>query len=134
MAQLLTSLSLPPLTPTVEAPRRRFQLIITPYLRRIFLISFLISSLLMLIALVTYFRIQPEIPLFYTLALPEHQLARKEWLFLFPFLSFSISTGHLFIIHWCREYSPMLLKLFGWITLGLQVVLATSLVRILIII
>ena len=88
----------------------------------------------MLFALVAYFRLQPEIPLFYSLALPEQQLARKEWIFLFPLLSFAISTGHLFITHWCREYSPMLLKLLGWVTLSLQIVLAISMIRILIIV
>ncbi|MDQ3008226.1 MAG: hypothetical protein M3Q81_01370 [bacterium] len=98
-----------------------------------FLLSFLASVSVALVVLVYYFRIQPEIPLLYSLARPSQHLVAKEWLFLFPILSLLISVSHLIIINTARTYNKLMLSLFCWMTVVIQIMLCLSLARILII-
>jgi hypothetical protein len=93
-----------------------------------------ITTLLILITAVVYFFItQPELPIFYSLATSQDQLADKIFLFVFPLLSFGINFLHLFIFKILQQYSSVLLKLYAGTTLGLQVVLLLALVRIVLI-
>lgn len=95
---------------------------------------FLISSAQALLALINYFKLQPQIPLFYSLARKSQYLVNREWLFLFPALSFVISFGHLFLLKTLRQLEPLLLKLFAWTTVGFQVILSLALIRIILIV
>ncbi len=110
------------------------RLVIPRLLKVPFLLSFLISSVLTLLVLVAYFRVQPQVPLFYTLARPSQQLVAKEWLFLFPILSFAISLVHLSIARWLYPQTRVIVQLFSWMTVAIQVTLALSLIRVLVII
>lgn len=112
--------------------RARFR--IPHFVRTPFLLSFLIGLVLSLVSLIFYFRLQPVVPLFYSLALQTQQLAPKEWLFLFPSLSLGITIVHLFLLNIFREHSRLMLRLFSWVTLGIQVVLALSMIRIILIV
>ncbi len=104
------------------------------FVRTPFLISYLCTFSLSLGVLVSYFRIQPSIPLFYSLARPAEHLASKEWLFLIPALSGAISFIHLMVINIFHEYDRMLIVLFSWTTVAIQVILSLALLRILFII
>lgn len=115
---------------TLPSSSTRFHLVISSALRKLFLLAFLLNLSMGLLALVMYFRVQPVIPIFYTLALPSQQLAAKEWIFLFPALAFGFTSLHLVIAHIFREYSSLLLTLFGWVTVGLNLILGLSMVRI----
>lgn len=88
----------------------------------------------MLLVLVFYFQTQPVIPLFYTLPQPVQQLAAKEWLFLFPLVITLITALHLSIIQTNVTYNKLLLQLFSWSTVLVQVILMLGLVRIVLII
>jgi len=115
--------------------QRNFKKTQTPgFLKPTLLISFLSTFLMSLIVLVSYFRLQPEVPLFYSLARPELHLAAKEWLFILPFISLVISLVHSTIIRLSFNNDLVLLKLFAWSTVGLQLILALSLLRIVLII
>ena len=81
-----------------------------------------------------YFKIQPQVPLFYSLARPAEQLASKEWLFVIPAISGAISFIHLILLNSYLEYDRMILKLFSWSTVALQLVISLGLLRILYII
>gem|GEM_PF-426688 len=104
------------------------------FVRNPFLISYLCTFSLTLLVLVMYFKVQPQVPLFYSLARPAEQLAAKEWLFIIPAISGTISFTHLLLINSFLEYDRMILKLFSWSTVGLQVIITLGLLRILFII
>lgn len=104
------------------------------YLRTPLLSIFLISSAQVLIVLIYYFRLQPQLPLFYSLAREAQYLVDKEWLFLFPVFSFTLSFSHLFLLRLLKAYEPLLLKLFAWTTVGFQVILSLALIRIILIV
>jgi hypothetical protein len=107
----------------------------TPQSLRIPLLSlFLISSAQALIVLINYFRLQPVVPLFYSLARKDQYLVSKEWLFLFPALSLLITLTHWLILNSMKDYEPLLLKIFAWTTVGFQVILSLALVRIILIV
>lgn len=103
-------------------------------LRTPFLFSFLISFSLALITLVMYFRLQPQVPLFYSLPRSTQHLVAKEWLFLLPSISWIISFIHLIIAKSAQKADLLLLKIFTWTTVGMQFLLSLSLLRIIIII
>ncbi len=104
------------------------------FVRNPFLISYLCTFSLSLLVLVMYFKIQPQVPLFYSLARPAEQLASKEWLFVIPAISGAISFIHLILLNSYLEYDRMILKLFSWSTVALQLVISLGLLRILYII
>ena len=80
-----------------------------------------------------YFLAQPELPIFYSLASKQDQLAPKMFLFVFPLISFFMNVFHLFIVRVLKKYSVILIKLFVGTTLGLQVLLGFALFRIILI-
>jgi len=100
------------------------------FARTPFLISYLISLATMLLVLVFYFRTQPVIPLFYTLPQPAQQLAAKEWLFLFPLVITLITAFHLSLVQTFSASNRLLLQLFSWTTILIQVMFGLALVRI----
>jgi hypothetical protein len=111
-----------------------FTLNLPRYLRTPFQISLLISSLITFVLLVLFFSLQPVVPLFYSLAQPNDYLVSKAWLIVFPVLSFAISFGHLFFIRFLFEHQRIIPKLFAWLTVVVQVLLALSFFRIIVII
>ena len=114
--------------------RPRLLLLLPRYLRRTFLLSLLIGLSMALATSALYFRIQPEVPLFYSLPRENQHLVAKEWLFLFPSLSLAITLIHISILTTAQHVEALLLKLFAWTTVGIQLILGTSLIRILLII
>ena len=80
--------------------------------------------------IIYYFLAQPELPLFYTVANKEEQLAPKIFLFLFPAISVVITITHFFIARLLQRFSAVLLKLFLGTTLMLQILLGFALARI----
>lgn len=99
-----------------------------------FLLVYLSSLFSVLITLTLYFRTQPIVPIFYSLAEPAQHLANKEWLFLFPTLSIGISILHTLLLKLIAKAEPLLIKLFAWTSVVIQVVLLLAIMRILYII
>lgn len=112
----------------------RLDLRIPALIKTQFLLSFLLTFTLSLLVLVVFFNIQPQVPIFYSLALSSQYLAPKEYLFLLPGLSLLITVVHLFIAKWMSDSEPVMRKLFAWSTVGIQALLTIALVRILLII
>ncbi len=125
MSSMAARLSLNSVLALLSTPR---------YVRVPFLISYLCTFTLTLFVLVFYFRVQPQVPLFYSLARPAEHLASKEWLFLIPAISGAISFIHLMIINLFHEYERLLIQLFSWSTVGIQIILSLALFRVLLII
>ncbi len=88
-------------------------------------------SLLITVAAVSYFiAAQPAVPMFYSLAQPNQQLATKPWLFLFPGIAFAINFIHLLLLSAMKDYEIILLRLFGFFTVVIQFLLLLALLRI----
>lgn len=85
-----------------------------------------------ILALATGFSIvaQPEVPLFYSLAQPEQQLVAREWLLIIPALSFVMNFINYTVVVLAREIDPLLLTLFAWTMLIIQVIFGLALGRI----
>lgn len=97
------------------------------------LLSWVFSGLLTLVALVHYYFAQPELPIFYSLATKQDQLANKLFVFLFPLISFTIAATHSVIFRALEEHSQIIKKLFSGVTLGLVLLLCIAYIRIIII-
>lgn len=103
---------------------------LTASVRRALLVSWLISFSTILGLLAVYFVLQPEVPLFYSAGQPEAYLARKEWLFVFPSLSFGINIIHVGWLQYLRQYKKVLADIFAWTTVSLQLLISIGLIRI----
>lgn len=106
------------------------QVYIPKQVRRGLLISWLVSFSSILGLLSVFFILQPEVPLFYSLAQPQEYLSSKAWLFIFPGLSVAINSLHTFLLGFIKEYEMVLIELFVWTTVAVQVLLAIGLIRI----
>lgn len=114
--------------------RGHFLSLFPQFIKTPMLLIILITFSLSLATLVYYFQIQPIIPLFYTLPQQEEHLVAKEWLFLFPILSTLITFIHAAIILRVQAYERVLLTMFTWGTLVIQVLLLLAFARIIFII
>lgn len=99
-----------------------------------FLLVYLLTLISLLSTLVYYFRSQPQIPIFYSLPEPSQQLASKEWLFLFPGLAIISTFIHVAVTKSISTSDRLLVILFSWSTVVVQVVLTLALFRIIYII
>lgn len=115
-------------------PKRFFTIDTPNFLQVPFQLSFLLSSVTALFLLVFFFRIQPIVPIFYSLADPADFLASKIWLLIFPVLAFTISFGHLFLIKMLYQHQKIIPTLFAWSTVAVQVLILLELLRIIYII
>lgn len=98
------------------------------------MLSSFITGVLMLLALTSFFRLQPEIPIFYSLAQKHDFLAPKLWVFIFPCLSLVITITHFFLLSILKSLEKIVIQLFAWATVIIQSLLALSLIRIIFII
>lgn len=104
------------------------------YLRTYFVVSLIASCLLTLFVTISYFRLQPVVPIFYSLGEPTDYVADKTWLFFFPAFSFTVTILHLLILPTLRSYHKVMNQLFGWVTLMMQALCIVAAVRIILII
>ena len=102
--------------------------------KQILQLNFLISFSLLIILLIFIWRMQPQVPLFYSLARSVQQLAQKYWLFLLPGFSLLISLLHTLIMIFFKHLDQLVLRLFARGTLLIQILLLVILLRILLII
>jgi len=101
------------------------------FVRTPFLLSYILVLCMFLAGLVTLFRIQPIIPLYYSLARPADWLAPKAMMFIIPIGMMVITLVHLSWLYRVKDYDRLLLQLFAWTTFAINLVLALSLIRIL---
>lgn len=78
--------------------------------------------------------LQPVIPIFYTLAQPEKQLAPKIWLFLFPILAWLITLVHFSFLKAMKELDGGMQKIFCWTTVGIVGIVGLLLVRVILLV
>jgi hypothetical protein len=104
------------------------------FIRKPFRISLFFSLLIILITLIMFMSLQPEIPIFYSLPKSSQQLADRVYIFLFPIISLMITTSHFSLLMLSKNMERRLKKMFAWSTVILQVVLFIIFLRIILII
>jgi len=122
------------MTPILAPLKSMYRLRPPKFVRVPITLSYIITLSILLLVLVDFFRIQPVLPLFYSLARPDEQLAPKVWIFFFPVVLTLITFGHLGLIYRYHNYEPLLLQLFAWTTLVINILLSLALLRVLIIV
>ena len=95
---------------------------------------YLLGLFSLLMALTYYFRVQPQIPMFYTLAQDSNQLVPREWLFFFPAITLGISTIHTIIVLRMQSAHQLLLLLFSWTSVVITGLLVLSMLRIIVLV
>lgn len=108
--------------------------VITPELKSPLFLTIALTGAEIVLLIVTIFSLQPEVPLFYSLSQASQQLVPKFWLFLFAGFSLSITIIHFAIIVLFKQLDILLLKLFAWTTVAVQILLLMALVRIIIVV
>ena len=104
---------------------------------RLFRIPIVISSLLLLIAVVFLFawqRLPPQLPLFYSLPRGEEQLGSKLSFFLLPLISFFVGIINLFLAMTIFEQYPFASKLLLWTSLAVSFLIGLTFLKIVILI
>lgn len=104
------------------------------FLRTPILVTSLLSCILTLLTLVFVPRLQPTVPLFYTLADVNDFLVPKMWLFVFPALSILITVTHLWLLRVLHSHDRLIVQVFCWQTVIIQSLLLISLIRILLLV
>ncbi len=94
-----------------------------------FRLSLAIGFVLIGLASLGYWRLQPELPIFYSLAQSNQQLAPKHWIFLFPFLSFLTTICNFSLIKQNSDLEAILVAVISWTTVTWQLMLTLTCVR-----
>lgn len=118
---------------TINSTEKEISTIIPQTIQGPIKTSWILFLLFLVTTIIYYFLAQPELPLFYTVATKQNQLAPRIFLFLFPAISFFMNILHFFIFKILQRYSTILIKLFVGITIGLQILLGFALFRIILI-
>ena len=99
------------------------------YYRPFFFVALPVSILNVIFSLLFWKFLPPLIPLFYTVAQDADKLANKQWIFILPILAVAINFFHFLIIYFARHYDTLLLKIFEYVTIFIQLALLAITLR-----
>jgi hypothetical protein len=102
--------------------------------RKGWLVSGSLMGLTVVAALVFFWRLPEQIPLFYSLPYGYSQLADKVYLWLLPTLSFLFWLGLSIIMVWLIEKDVVLVRMLAWFSSLISFLLLAGLVHVLVII
>lgn len=112
----------------IESSERALR--VPQYLRTYFIASVILSCGLALLTTAVYFRSQPQLPIFYSLAEPNDYLADKRWIFVFPVISATVTILHVLLLPLMRSHHRTMNMLYAWLTLVVQALCLIAAVRI----
>ncbi len=114
----------------LKLPQIQLQKRLSPQLKSPLFLCFALTGGAFIIFVLSYFSLQPQIPLFYSLPLASQQLSHKIWLLVIPLLSLAITMLHTLFIFSFRKIDQFLLRLFTWSTTIILALLLLALIRI----
>lgn len=118
--------------PVVLQPQpKRFQL--PKQIKRHMLVGLLLTAVISFCSIYLYSTSQPELPLFYSLALAEDQVVKNEWIFVLPVIAIILFLGHLILLNVLSKLDEEMMKLFTWITIFLLSLIVFIFVRLFIV-
>ncbi len=124
--------TLEPIRLNEQRKKKRFWL--RPYYRPFFFIAVPLNLLTIFFSAFFWRFLPPLIPLFYNRLEIKDQLVEREWIFVLPAIALMITITHFLVIWLARKYDQTLLKVFGYITIFLQLLLLAVLLRIILIV
>lgn len=111
-------------TRLTQEQKKRIQLKLGPqYTQQPLQLSMIINLVILFFVLISLSLIQPEVPLFHSLPGAEQQLIPKVWLLLLPGLSLLINIIHIGIVNLTKHIDSLMIKLYAWADVILQVLL-----------
>lgn len=94
----------------------RLRLFLPKDVRVPFFISLFFATVCALFTLMLYTRIQPQVPLFYSLAEQENQLAARHWLLLLPAMAGISVLTHFIGIQFFLKQDHFIIKMISWLS------------------
>lgn len=91
--------------------------------------SVFLNLVIVIVCIFFYFRLQPQIPIFYSLAEVDQHLADKKFIFIFPGISIFFNLMNFFLIKVAFFLDRLILKLFAWVTFFWQLILTVIVIR-----
>lgn len=103
---------------TFVIPERhhRFRLFLPKDVRVPFFISLFFATICALFTLMLYTRIQPQVPLFYSLAQLENQLVARHWFLLLPATAGMSVLTHFLGIQFFLRQDHFIIKMISWLS------------------
>lgn len=108
----------------------KFLDIASPCAKSALIVSLVITTISGFISGLFYNTIQPEIPLFYSLANTSSQLTGKSRIFLLPIVSLFVGLIHFLLTKYLYSLKVRFIKVFAWATVLIQALILTILIRI----
>lgn len=96
-----------------------------------FILAFAAAALIIIETVFSYGRLQPVIPMFYSLTRPEEQLVPKQWTLVFPVFALAILFIHIPIQSYLQKKDSFDAGLFSWAATISEVLLVIAYTRIL---
>ncbi len=85
----------------------------------------------LVLVLISFFSLPQQVPLWYSLAIPEQQLVPKFFLLLFPGFMFTICVMHSLIINRFKQLDATIIKIFSFGTTLVTFLFLVGLIHIL---
>lgn len=93
--------------------------------------SLILTGCITALSVSSLFFLPPQIPIFYSLPLTAQQISDRNWVLLFPGFSLLVTLLHIGLVGWLNKVDVEVIRLFGWLTVVLQVILFAILIRLL---
>ena len=123
----------PTLNPKLE-PKKKTAPILRAYYRPFFFAAVPAWLLTVFFSFFFYHYLPPVIPLYGSLAAASERLADKQMVFLLPAIATTIIFIHALVIYFGRKYEVLLLEVFDYWTVFIQVLILAVLLRIILVI
>ncbi|MBQ6154749.1 hypothetical protein IJJ27_00670 [bacterium] len=118
----------PTLDPQAQQKKRQVP-ILRPYYRPFFYVAVPASLLTLFFVIFFYRYLPPVVPLYGSLTQTVDRLAEKKELFILPAMALTINFVHALVIYFGRHYDLLILQMFSYLTIFVQVLILAVLLR-----
>jgi len=118
----------PTLNPNLDKKKSKAP-ILRPYYRPFFFLAVPLSIINIVLSILFFAFLPPEIPIFHTMIQPDDRLADSMMIFILPILATIINVIHALVIYFGRKYELLLLNIFSYFTIFIQLLLLAVLLR-----
>lgn len=99
-----------------------------------FILAFAAAALILIETVFSYGKLQPVIPMFYSLTNTEDQLVSKQFVFIFPILAILILFIHIPLQSYLQKHDMFDSVVFSWSTTIVEILLVIAYTRILLLV
>lgn len=118
----------PTLNPNLDKKKSKVP-VLRPYYRPFFFLAMPLSIINIVLSTLFFAFLPPEIPIFHTMIQPDDRLADSTMIFILPILAIIINVIHALVIYFGRKYELLLLNIFNYFTIFIQLLLLAVLLR-----